>query len=40
MTNVETEKGPKITSFVFEAFQKILQMLSHDKIAFRLLFEL
>ena len=34
-TNVKTEKGPKIKFFDFGAFQIILQMLSHDKIIFR-----
>ena len=34
----ETEKEPKMKSFDFGAFQKIMKMLSHDKINFHMLF--
>ena len=35
--NFKTEKEPKMNLFDFGAFQKIMQMLSHDKIIFHML---
>jgi len=36
--NFNTEKKPNIKFFDFEAFQKILEMLSREKIIFHMLF--
>ena len=38
MINLKTEKKPKLKLFDFEAFQKIMKILSHDKILFHMLF--
>ena len=38
MINFKPEKEPKMKLFDFETFQKIMQMLSHDKIIFHVLF--
>ena len=39
MINFKTQKEPKMKLFDFGAFQKNMQMLSHDKIIFHMLFE-
>ena len=38
MINFKTEIEPKMKFFDFGAFQKIEEMLSHDKILFHMLF--
>ena len=38
VANVKTEKKPKITFFDFGVFQKIMPMLSRDKIIYHMLF--
>ena len=38
MINFKTEKEPKMILFDFGAFQKNMQMLSHDKIIAHMLF--